>query len=168
MNARFSVDKPGTIVLWKMATETTHENSWVSLDTPTIKKSNVWTHFGFPVYDNEQKKITDKQKTACRQCKVMVPYNGITKNMRVHLKRHRPNITPDCVTDEKKPISQKTIQANLPSFPQYFNSSSRAADIDRAVAGFIVSNMIPQGIVDNLEFKLLLQKLDLRYILPCR
>lgn len=98
----------------------------------------------------------------------MVPYNGITKNMRVHLKRHRPNITPDCVTDEKKPISQKTIQANLPSFPQYFNSSSRAADIDRAVAGFIVSNMIPQGIVDNLEFKLLLQKLDLRYILPCR
>lgn len=62
LNARFSVDKPGTIVLWKMATETTHENSWVSLDTPTIKKSNVWTHFGFPVYDNEQKKLQTSKK----------------------------------------------------------------------------------------------------------
>lgn len=58
-NVRFSVGKPGTIVLWKMATEATRENSWVSLNTPTIKKSTVWTHFGFPVSDNELKKNTN-------------------------------------------------------------------------------------------------------------
>lgn len=58
-NVRFSVGKPGTIVLWKMATEATRENSWVSLNTPTIKKSTVWTHFGFPVSDNKLKKNTN-------------------------------------------------------------------------------------------------------------
>lgn len=56
------------------------------------------------------------------------------------------------------------IQANLPSFSKYSNSSSRAADINRAVAGFIVSGMKRLGIVDNLEFKLLLHKLDPRYV----
>lgn len=87
--------------------------------------------------------------------------------MRVHL--NHPNIKLDCVTDDKKiPISQKTIQPNLPSFSKYLNSSSRAADINRAVAGLIVSDMRPLGVVDNLEFKELLQKLDPHYVLPCR
>lgn len=105
----------------------------------------------------------------CRHCKVMVLYNGNTTNMHVHLKRHHPNIKLDCVTDDKKNrSSQKTIQANLPSFLKYSNSSSRAAGINRAVAGFIVSDMRPLGKVDNLEFKVLLQKLDPRYVLLCR
>lgn len=87
--------------------------------------------------------------------------------MRVHL--NHPNIKLDCVTDDKKiPISQKTIQPNLLSFSKYLNSSSRAADINRAVAGFIVSDMRPLGVVDNLQFKVLLQKLDPHYVLPCR
>lgn len=60
------------------------------------------------------------------------------------------------------------IQANLPSFSKYSNSSSRAADINRAVSGFIVSGMRRLGILDNREFKLLLHKLDPRYVFPCR
>lgn len=68
----------------------------------------------------------------------------------------------------KNPISQKTIQPNLPLFSKYSNSSSRAADVNRAAAGFIVSEMRPLGIVENLEIKVLLQKLDPRYVLPCR
>jgi hypothetical protein len=41
-------------------------------------------------------------------------------------------------------------------------------DINRAVAGFIVADMRPLSIIDNQEFKTLLQKLDPRYVLPCR
>lgn len=88
----------------------------------------------------------------------MAPYNGNTTNVHVHL-RHHSNIKNTCFAE---------IQANLPSFSKYSNSSSRAADINRAVAGFIVSGMRRLGIVDNLEFKLLLHKLDPRYVFPCR
>ena len=62
----------------------------------------------------------------------------------------------------------KTVQPNLPIFSKYANSSSKAIDINKAVANFIVSDRRPLSIFDNLEFKVLLQKLDPRYILPCR
>ena len=52
---------------------------WVSLESPSIKKSNVWTHFGFPVYESDSKRTTrttNKTKTVCHLCKVTVPYKG--------------------------------------------------------------------------------------------
>ena len=49
-------------------------------------------------------------------------------------------------------------------FSKYANSSSKALDINKAVANFIVSDMRPLSIVDNLEFKVLLQKLDPLYV----
>lgn len=109
--------------------------------------------------------ITTNQKnlqTNKKRYVAIVKCKGNTTNMRVHLNRHHPNIKLDCVTDDKKkPISQKTIQSNLSLFSKYPNSSSRAADINRAVAGFIVSDMRPLAIVDNLEFKVLLRNLIL-------
>ena len=62
----------------------------VSLESPSIKKSDVWTNFGFPVYESDSKRTTDKTKTVCHLCKVTVPYNGNTTNMRIHLTRHHP------------------------------------------------------------------------------
>lgn len=58
----------------------------------------------------------------------------------------------------------KTVQPNLPLFSKYANSSSKALDINKAVENFIVSDMRPLSIVDNLEFKVLLQKLDPFYV----
>ena len=58
----------------------------------------------------------------------------------------------------------KTVQPNLPLFSKYANSSSKALDINKAVENFIVSDMRPLSIVDNLEFKVLLQKLDPLYV----
>lgn len=118
------------------------------------------------LFTTSNQKNTEKQNTVCRHCKVMAPYNGNTTNVHVHL-RHHSNIKPDCYIWQKNTCFAE-IQANLPSFSKYSNSSSRAADINRAVAGFIVSGMRRLGIVDNLEFKLLLHKLDPRYVFPCR
>ena len=64
---------------------------WVSLESPSINKSDVWTQFGFPVYENDSKRTTDRAKTVCPLCIVTVPYNGNTTNMHVHLTRHHPN-----------------------------------------------------------------------------
>lgn len=94
------VSRPGTVVL---------ENG---------NRNNTWTLVGLPGHPNYKevqcldpcrnsclwhriKKITEKQNTVCRHCKVMAPYNGNTTNVHVHL-RHHSNIKPDCVTYDKK------------------------------------------------------------------
>ena len=64
---------------------------WISLKSPYIKKSDGWRHYGFPVYESDSKRTTDKTKTECHLCIVTVPYNGNTTNMRVHLPMHYPN-----------------------------------------------------------------------------
>ena len=63
---------------------------WVSLVSLSIKKSDVWTQFVFTVYESDSKRTTDETKMVCHLCKVTVPYNGNTTNMRVHLTRHHP------------------------------------------------------------------------------
>ena len=48
-----------------MAVMAADNKSWVSLESPSIKKSDVWTHFGFPVYERDSKRTTDKTITVC-------------------------------------------------------------------------------------------------------
>lgn len=57
---------------------------------------------------------------------------------------------------------------NLLLFLKYLNLLLRVVNINWVVVGFIVFGMRWLGIVDNLEFKLLLYKFDFCYVFLCR
>ena len=63
----------------------------VDVTTPVNAKSQVWTYFGHPVYENKGVRSTDKKKTVCKLCKACFSHTGNTTNMYTHIKRHHPS-----------------------------------------------------------------------------
>ncbi|KAJ8319708.1 hypothetical protein KUTeg_002751 [Tegillarca granosa] len=85
-----------------MATEQSEcRDDVVEITTPLKVKSDVWMHFGHPVYTREGRKITDRDKVICRLCRSSSRYNGNTTNMKTHLLRHHASVY-------KPQISEKT------------------------------------------------------------
>ena len=159
----------------------------VAISTPSLSKSDVWMHFGHPVYLRNDVRVTDKQHTICKLCKTILKHTGNTTNMRTHMTRHHGSVT---VSGIKKPASFSTVATTETKKPKletthktetqpkvasmfakqtkYPASSQRAQIITRQIATYIVADMRPLSIVENKEFKRLLEIMDPQYSLPSR
>ncbi|XP_073491217.1 E3 SUMO-protein ligase ZBED1-like [Aquarana catesbeiana] len=138
------------------------------LERPTLLKSPVWEHFGFPVkYDDEGKRLVDKTVTACRHCGTRKPYDtGNTSSMATHLKRHHPGVSLTGVKLKTKATQQPLIIA---AFTQpLVAQSDRAKAITKAIGVFIGADMRPYSVVQNEGFKHMLKVLEPRYNIPSR
>ena len=144
----------------------------------TAGKSAVWSHFGFVKQNDE----LDKTKVACRICFSIFKYSGNTTNLTDHLKRKHPTFaqTGERSQVKSEPSSGSSLPRNIQTSksseqklqnyfaPPYTASSQRAKSITAAVAQFIVKDLRPFNIVENLGFQNMIAVLDPRYNIPSR
>jgi hypothetical protein len=130
------------------------DDSLASNDERIINKkmsADVWEFF-LKIQDEESGSITNYKCTLC--AKLYSPGNP-TSTLRRHLtKKHSSHY--------KKPEPRQTTLR----FKPY--SSIKSKPITDSLVDFVATDLQPFTIVENPEFKLLINKLDARYILPCR
>ncbi|XP_034050992.1 zinc finger BED domain-containing protein 1-like [Thalassophryne amazonica] len=127
------------------------------LKSPPGMKADVWQYFGFKRY--EDKDELDRTKAVCKLCQIEVKYSGNTTNLRNHLSRHH--------ADTAKPVANQTAleKAFGVKFP---SNSKRALSITEGLGIFISKDLRPYSVVENAGFKLLIKRLEPRYVLPSR
>ncbi|GET52281.1 zinc finger BED domain-containing protein 1-like [Rhizophagus irregularis DAOM 181602=DAOM 197198] len=130
------------------------DDSLASDDERIINKklsADVWEFFQ-KIQDEESWLITNYKCILC--AKLYSPGNP-TSTLRRHLTKKHPS-------HYKKPeIRQTTLR-----FKPY--SPSKSKPITDSLVDFVATDLQPFTIVENPEFKLLINKLNPHYILPCR
>ncbi|CAB5366028.1 unnamed protein product [Rhizophagus irregularis] len=130
------------------------DDSLASDDERIINKKlspDVWEFFQ-KIQDEESWLITNYK---CILCAKLYSSSNLTFTLRCHLiKKHSSHY--------KKP---ETRQITL-RFKPY--SPSKSKPITDSLVDFVTTDLQPFTIVENPEFKLLINKLNSRYILPCR
>ncbi|XP_034047686.1 zinc finger BED domain-containing protein 1-like [Thalassophryne amazonica] len=127
------------------------------LKSPPGMKADVWQYFRFKRY--EDKDELDRTKAVCELCQIEVKYSGNTTNLRNHLSRHH--------ADTAKPVANQTAleKAFGVQFPSNYK---RALSITEGLGIFISKDLRPYSVVENAGFKLLIKRLEPRYVLPSR
>ena len=84
-NSRYPSGKPKTVMfrLWLLIIS----QLWVSLETPSIKKSDVWTHFSFSMYESDSKRTTCRQNkdgmsSVHSYCSIQWKYNEYARSFK--------------------------------------------------------------------------------------
>ncbi|KAL2079757.1 hypothetical protein ACEWY4_011180 [Coilia grayii] len=130
------------------------------LKSPPGLKADVWQHFGFKSYEDREE--LDKTKAICKLCQIEVKYSGNTTNLRNHLSRHHPDVALAKTSGANQTALEKAFGVKLPS------NSPRALSITEAVGIFISKDIRPYSVVENAGFRLLMKRLEPRYVLPTR
>lgn len=131
---------------------------------PSSLKADVWTHFGFKA--NEGNQGIDKSNAVCKHCQVSVRYTGNTTNLRSHLQRHHAEklASPSPLKTREDP-KQTTLDSMTTKHPP---TSLRAQRITDSVVHYISRGLCPYSVVENPGFRLMLNTLDPRYLIPTR
>ncbi|CAB5171735.1 unnamed protein product [Rhizophagus irregularis] len=130
------------------------DDSLASDDERIINKklsADVWEFFQ-KIQDEESWLITNYKCILC--AKLYSPGNP-TSTLRRHLTKKHPS-------HYKKPETRQTTLRFKPYSP------SKSKPITDSLVDFVATDLQPFTIVENPEFKLLINKLNPHYILPCR
>ncbi|CAB4406775.1 unnamed protein product [Rhizophagus irregularis] len=130
------------------------DDSLASDDERIINKklsADVWEFFQ-KIQDEESWLITNYKCILC--AKLYSPGNP-TSTLRRHLTKKHPS-------HYKKPETRQTTLRFKPYSP------SKSKPITDSLVDFVATDLQPFNIVENPEFKLLINKLNPHYILPCR
>lgn len=139
-------------------------------------KASVWQHFGFV----KESDIVDKKRVACKLCRTILKYSSNTTNLNDHLRRWHPSIGTDTKskTDKSKTsekLSNPSSSSTNPTstlatiFPAKISpTSQRGKSITSAISQFIVRDLRPYSIVENIGFKNLIHVLEPKYTIPSR
>jgi len=115
-------------------------------------ESSVWEHM--------EKK--ENGKAECRLCKrLFAAVGGSTSGLKGHLQTMHPDVVAK---------SQQT-QPTLPSFgvnPQRKCNNERQEKITVLLTKVIVANMLPLSLVDNAEFREMMEFIEPNFKMPCR
>ncbi|XP_053546834.1 E3 SUMO-protein ligase ZBED1-like [Bombina bombina] len=129
-------------------------------------QSRYWTFFGFQ--GDAYGRIIDKTKIICKLCGVRLSYSGNTTNLRQHLiYKHRREYnelvgTPGAVVDTQKStdsVSTRDLATRAVVAPTVGRTT-------KAVADFIVRDLMPVEIIEGEGFTQMLSILDPTYKLP--
>ncbi|MEE6482546.1 hypothetical protein FKM82_013277 [Ascaphus truei] len=129
-------------------------------------QSRYWTFFGFQ--GDAYGRIIDKTKIICKLCGVRLSYSGNTTNLRQHLiYKHRREYnelvgTQGAVVDPQKNIdsvSPRDLASRAVAAPTVGRTT-------KAVADFIVRDLMPVEIIEGEGFTQMLSILDPNYKLP--
>ncbi|OCT73061.1 E3 SUMO-protein ligase ZBED1 isoform X1 [Xenopus laevis] len=129
-------------------------------------QSRYWTFFGFQ--GDAYGRIIDKTKIICKLCGVRLSYSGNTTNLRQHLVyKHRRQYndlvgTQGAVVDPQK-HPESVLPCELASRAIVTPTVGRTT---RAVADFIVRDLMPVEIIEGEGFIQMLAILDPNYKLP--
>ncbi|XP_063291884.1 E3 SUMO-protein ligase ZBED1-like [Pelobates fuscus] len=129
-------------------------------------QSRYWTFFGFQ--GDAYGRIIDKTKIICKLCGVRLSYSGNTTNLRQHLiYKHRREYnelvgTQGAVVDPQNnldPVSPRKLTSRAIVTPTVGRTT-------KAVADFIVRDLMPVEIIEGEGFSQMLSILDPNYKLP--
>ena len=108
----------------------------------------------------------------CKLCEKVVPAKGSnTSNLFKHLETSHPEAYSEArkaTRVKNMDMKQPTIEETIDKTKLYNPNSSRAQELNRAVASFIASEMQPYQILEKPGFKKMISKLDPKYQLPTR
>ena len=130
-------------------------------------KSAVWKMFGFVKTGQE----VDRKKVACVVCRTVLKFSGNTTNLADHVKRKHPSqmtikpTTDSSWTLHKNDSDLKQSSLMIHKLPP---KSSRAIKITDSIMRFIIKDLRPFSVVQNVGFKYLLSTLEPRYTVPSR
>ncbi|XP_075045994.1 E3 SUMO-protein ligase ZBED1-like [Mixophyes fleayi] len=129
-------------------------------------QSRYWTFFGFQ--GDAYGRIIDKTKIICKLCGVRLSYSGNTTNLRQHLiYKHRREYNELVGTQGAVVDPQKSIDSVSPR--ELASRAVVAPTVGRttkAVADFIVRDLMPVEIIEGEGFNQMLSILDPNYKLP--
>lgn len=146
----------------------------VHVEERLVKKPNtksiVWNYFGLKANENNIPLPEEEEKPVCRTCKKGVPAKGgNTSNLLTHLRDHHPDLHAEAVPHTSHSARcQPTLQEVVDKSKKYDPKSSRAQELNRAVAYYIAKDMQSLYTVEKSGFKHLIHKLDPKYSLPSR
>ncbi|XP_075695092.1 E3 SUMO-protein ligase ZBED1-like [Rhinoderma darwinii] len=129
-------------------------------------QSRYWTFFGFQ--GDAYGRIIDKTKIICKLCGVRLSYSGNTTNLRQHLiYKHRREYnelvgTQGAVVEPQKNANSVPVR-HMPSRAVVTPTVGRTT---KAVADFIVRDLMPVEIIEGEGFVHMLSILDPNYKLP--
>ena len=132
-------------------------------------KSIVWNYFGLKAGENNLPLPKEEERPICRTCrKAVSAKSGNTSNMLTHLRDHHPNLYAEAVPQSSCTRYQPTLQQIVDKSKKYDEKSSRAQELNRAVAYYIAKDMQSLYTVEKPGFRHLIQMLDPKYTLPSR
>lgn len=86
--------------------------------------------------------------------------------MSTHLRRHHPSVS---ITGTRRKLETRTLQTIPAAFRQAFpTDSNRAKQITEAIGTFIAADMRPYSVMENADFKNMLNVIEPRYTIPSR
>ena len=141
------------------------KKSWV--------KSMIWNYFGVKGDESSKPVKEDIDKPVCKLCKKPVlAKRSNTTNLFHHLQKHHPDAYSMIVPSSNKVCKPKQKQQTLQQFinkgKKYEAKSSRACELNKAVAYYLAKVMQPLYVVERPGFKKLVAKRDPKYALPSR
>ena len=147
------------------------------------RKSPVWDYF---LYCNSTQKSMcqvvvasgdDSAESRPRKCGQLLAGKFAT-NLKYHLKKAHPTVYQDVIAKEESAMARKERakrprKANRGQLTlgeafqrKYDTSSHRCQQLTRKLAIFVGATSVPNSIVENVEFRALLETLDPRYPVP--
>uniref|UniRef100_A0A8C8S1M6 Uncharacterized protein n=1 Tax=Pelusios castaneus TaxID=367368 RepID=A0A8C8S1M6_9SAUR len=111
-------------------------------------QSRYWTFFGFQ--GDAYGRILDKTKIICKLCGVRLSYSGNTTNLRQHL-----------IYKHRREYNQLVgVQAGAPDIPKGAPSPATLGRTTRAMADFLVWDLMPLEVVEGEGFAQMLRTLE--------
>lgn len=129
-------------------------------NAPPSYRSTVWQRFGFAIdYNDQGKKLVNKNKTVCKHGLTSAPYlTGNKTNMTSHLRRHHPDKLSASGTDKvMRPKSQSITDAFQKN---YSFASDKHKKITHAIGTFIAKALQPYSVVENEGFHYLMKTVE--------
>ena len=138
--------------------------------TPQANRAPVWCYFGY-TKDATGKVVTGK-KVKCKLCRADVAHSGGTTNLKNHLRsHHRAEYTALYSDDDPVPgQSQQKMDVFCKQRPaeKLLPGSAIAQELTSAVVDFVLRDLRPVSVVDNVGFLHLMEVAEPRYSVPCR
>jgi len=129
-------------------------------------KSVIWNYFGVKGDESGKPVKGDIDKPVCKLCKKPVPAKrSNTTNLFHHLQEHHPDayskVVPSSSKVNKPKQKQPTLKQVINKAKKYDTKSTRACELNKAVAYYLAKDMQPLYAVEDLGSRGLLQNLIL-------
>ena len=132
--------------------------------------SAVWNYFEIKSNNLGNPLVAELEKPVCKLCEKSISSKGSnTSNLLKHLESNHPEAFSEArkaTSRGKGHTKQPAIEETNNRIKTYNADSSRAQELNPAVASFITSEMQPYQIVEKPGFKKMIKKLDPKYYLP--
>ena len=138
--------------------------------TPQANRAPVWGYFGYT--KDATGKIAFGKKVKCKLCRADFAHSGGSTNLKNHLRSHHRAEYTALYSDDDTVLgqSQQKMDVFCKQRPaeKLLPGSARAQELTSAVVDFVIQDLRPASVVDNVGFLHLMEVTEPRYSVPCR